>query len=775
MFEKISKLKKFGIFRDFSWDGDTPNFARLNLIYGWNRSGKTTLSKVFVACEKKTTEFREHPAGSEFEIKVEGKSPINQFSCRKATYQIRAFNRDFVEDNVFFDPENPATNPIVYVGRKGIESSKELRKLQEDASSLSENYTKAQKNLDEKEKAEDNFRKSVAREIKDIVGNLKVHDRYRNYDKANLKETIESTGIENFSKLSDEEYQEKKNLIASEQSESLEPLPKHNFNLLYNGKRLQKFSEVSEELSALLKRQVIAETIDRFKNDDELNIWAEHGFKLHISREEKKKCLFCQNELPVGFLESLSKHFSKDYEKLQDDTVYLIHELKKLKKDEISEENPKLSRDLKSKYKDKTEDLNAVLRNMDSWIKKATAKLEEKRKGPLSIIKPLQPPEDFSGLCNKAIEGLNSVIEDHNSKTENHERNVKDAKKKLESHIIAVSIKEQDYSKIKSDLLSSTADTEKARDVFRINQDEISKLEKETSDIGEAISEINQYLEEFFGRKEILLELDSSRKGYVIRRDGSMAHNLSEGEKNAIAFSYFIVKTREKGFNINEGIIVIDDPVSSFDSNFIHHCYSLVKNNFEEAKQLIVLTHNFEFFNLIKYWFQRKNKKIEIHNKKNEENKKPIPCEFFMIRNEVNNEERCAFIAPLDKTLREFNSEYHFLFSKLKRFVTEETDDYADSYTIGNIARRFLEIYTNFKIPTTGDLKSKLDQLDSPNIGQIKKDKLYRLIQESSHGLDPTSTIEHKDKSEIKDAIEILIQVVKDSDKKHFESLERNI
>ena len=397
------------------------------------------------------------------------------------------------------------------------------------------------------------------------------------------------------------------------------------------------------------------------------------------------------------------------------------------------------------------------------------------RKSGHSTVKPPQPPEDFSDLCNKAIGGLNSVIGDHNSKAENHERNVQDAKKKLENHIIAVAIKEQDYSKIKSDLDSSTPVSAKAQKDFNINQNKILELEEKTSDIGKAISEINQYLEEFFGRKEVLLELDSSKKGYVIKRDGNVAQNLSEGEKNAIAFSYFIVKTREKGFNINEGIIVIDDPVSSFDSNFIHHCYSLVKNNFEDAKQLIVLTHNFEFFNLVKYWFQRKNKKIEIHNKKNEETKKPIPCEFFMIRNEVKNEERCAFIAPLDKTLREFNSEYHFLFSKLKKFVSEETDDYADSYTIGNIARRFLEIYTNFKIPTTGDLKSKLDQLDSPNIGQIKKDKLYRLIQESSHGLDPTSTIEHKDKSEVKDAIEILMQVVEESDKKHFESLEKSL
>lgn len=683
------------------------------------------------------------------------------------------FNRDFVEDNVFFDPENPVTNPIVYVGRDDIESNKKLRKLQLEDISLSARHTDLQRILKEKKNAEDNFRKSTALQVKNIIGNFQVDDKYRAYHKGDAKETIESTGIENFSELSDEEYEEKKTLIGGKQPESLKLLPKYNFSFSYDGKRLQKFSEISEELSTLFKRQVVAQTIDRFKNDAELNKWAEHGFKIHISKDEKEKCLFCQNKLSSDFLESLSKHFSNDYQRLQDDIAFFIRELKKLKKDEISPENPKLSSHFQSEYKDKAKNLNATLRRLNDWLEKAAVKLEEKREKPLSIIDPPEHPEDFSDLCDKAIENINFVIEGHNSESKNHERNVKDAKEKLEKHIIAAAIKEQDYSRIESELLSKNNAFEEVEKKRGCNKAKISELEKKTSDIGKAIPEINQYLEEFFGRKEILLELDSSKKGYVIKRDGNVAHNLSEGEKNAIAFSYFIVKTREKGFNINEGIIVIDDPVSSFDSNFIHHCYSLVKNNFEEAKQLIVLTHNFEFFNLVKYWFQRKNKKIEIHNKKNEENKKPIPCEFFMVRNEVKNEERSAFITPLDKTLREFNSEYHFLFSKLKRFVTEETGDYADSYTIGNIARRFLEIYTNFKIPTTGDLKSKLDQLDSPNIGQTKKDKLYRLIQESSHGLDPISTIEHKDKSEIKDAIEILIQVVKDSDEKHFESLEK--
>ena len=115
------------------------------------------------------------------------------------------------------------------------------------------------------------------------------------------------------------------------------------------------------------------------------------------------------------------------------------------------------------------------------------------------------------------------------------------------------------------------------------------------------------------------------------------------------------------------------------------------------------------------------------------------------------------------------------MFSRLKKFITVDTLDYADFYTIGNIARRFLEIYTNFKIPTTGDLNSKVNQLDTNTVSETEKDKVYNLIQEFSHGHDPTSTIEHNDKNEIQSAIQILMKIVKESDEKHFQSLTKSL
>ncbi len=150
MFEKVLKLKKFGIFRDFSWDASTPDFARFNLIYGWNKSGKTTFSRAFVACEKKTTDFRNYPrdkdgnAIGEFEMKTNGGSVIKHSNCQSCAKQIKVFNKDFIEDNVSFDPTN-LSKPIVYVSEEDIESNKKLKELQGKVTPLSEKHESAQK------------------------------------------------------------------------------------------------------------------------------------------------------------------------------------------------------------------------------------------------------------------------------------------------------------------------------------------------------------------------------------------------------------------------------------------------------------------------------------------------------------------------------------------------------------------------------------------------------------------------------------------------------
>ena len=157
MFIKVPKLKKFGIFRDFSWGSDTPDFARFNLIYGWNKSGKTTFSRIFSACEKKTIDFVQYPKDKdgnlgEFEITTDSGTTIKHSDCQNGTKQIQVFNKDFIEDNVSFDPLNPS-NPIVYVSEEDIESNKKLKELRGNVALLSQKFESYQKDRQKGEKA----------------------------------------------------------------------------------------------------------------------------------------------------------------------------------------------------------------------------------------------------------------------------------------------------------------------------------------------------------------------------------------------------------------------------------------------------------------------------------------------------------------------------------------------------------------------------------------------------------------------------------------------
>jgi wobble nucleotide-excising tRNase len=53
MIRTIPNIKAFGVFSGFQWHAGLPEFKQFNLIYGWNYSGKTTLSRAFRCFEQR--------------------------------------------------------------------------------------------------------------------------------------------------------------------------------------------------------------------------------------------------------------------------------------------------------------------------------------------------------------------------------------------------------------------------------------------------------------------------------------------------------------------------------------------------------------------------------------------------------------------------------------------------------------------------------------------------------------------------------------------------
>lgn len=779
MINKITKLKNFAIFKDFTWKSELPEFKKFNLIYGWNRSGKTTISRIFASCEKKCTydkdRFNQYPENGEFEIKLYDGRTIKNTDVATNVLKIKVFNKDFIDENISFDPSD-ICNPIVYVGEEDIESKKRLEILRNNKINLEEAYKQANKDKSSKEGTKNTFLTGLGREISNIIFD-------KTYNKAKAEKKINSVGIDNFADkiLSDDDKKKYEAISRSDPGEQKNTFSEFHFSFTFDGELIDSFQKIFEKVVLLLNKEVVSETLDRLKKDPELNNWVKQGFDLHKIKNEKEKCLFCQKPLDNDFLPTLAKHFSKDYEDLQRAITNLKNNILKIKQSEIVINNEGLYPDLKDKYTSKAEELNECIKRINTWIDETIKSLEVKYNNPLLLVSSPTQPKDFLSSYNFQILELNEIITEHNEKVKNHSTEVSKAREKIELNAIANALAEQNYKKMITDLEEATKKEKEAFDALNKNKSEIKELEKQTSNIGKAVIAINKHLKEFFGRKEIELVLDNDKKGYRIKRKGEPANNLSEGEKTAIAFSYFIVKVGEGHFDKSEGIIFIDDPISSFDSNFIYHCFSMINTHFNEVGQLFISTHNFQFFNLVKEWFINKNNSTKKDNVKSQNKpNKPIPCEFFMVENFIDSDCRKARIIELDKTLRNYKSEYHFLFAKLKEFSEKQVTQYEDFYTIGNMARRFFDIFADFKVPTTGDQRSKMEVLikniNNPNekISVVDAGKVYKLVNEFSHNSDPISMIEHKEKSEIKETIRLLLKIVKESDPKHFEIMESN-
>ena len=773
MITKINKLKNFGIYRDFSWNNDIPQFQRYNLIYGWNKSGKTTLSRVLLACEKQTVDFETFPKNGEFQIEFEDAPKLNQDSVQECNSQIRVFNTDFVEENVSFDPTN-SSNPIVYLSEEDIKKIEKLEELRTQRVKKNQNYEKTKQDRKNYEQREDDFRIQTAKLIKNTL-TTSSEDKFRNYNKTNLSREL-SRGLDAFQEMPEAKKESELDYIRKNSS----PLQSQNqykikqSELSIDGAKVAGLNAISSEIQSGLESQVTSKTIAELKKDPELNSWVQKGFAIHQKHNETEKCLFCGNQLDEGLLNKLSDHFSTEYQQTQEWARRAKIEVEKAKIEPFKETNDSLYPDLQDQFSSTAKTINSLIEKVNNWIDQSIQKLDTKMHDPLKVLQAHQPPKGIEDQLQVALEDLNKVIDTHNEKVKSHDKELLERKQKIEQHLIAEAIRTEKYDILCKELEASREAEKEAQEENKTINQEISKLEKETSDIAIAVEEINNYLCEFFGRQEILIQLDENKKGYIIHREGEIAQSLSEGEKNAIAFAYFIVKTREKNFDIRKAIIFIDDPISSFDSNFIYHCFSLIKNCFRESKQLIISTHNFEFFNLVKNWYRQVTSSAAKKAKKRDEDPTLI-CEYFMIENPIIEGKRCACVEPLEETLKTYKSEYQYLFSRLKSFLDGDNQEYAWFYIIGNLARRFLETYLSFKIPNSGDLRSKIDQLQTPSVSDVEKEKLYQLIQEESHGRDPMSALEHKDKREIINAIEVLFKIIQESDPKHFETLQRSL
>lgn len=260
--------------------------------------------------------------------------------------------------------------------------------------------------------------------------------------------------------------------------------------------------------------------------------------------------------------------------------------------------------------------------------------------------------------------------------------------------------------------------------------------------------DLTSRLRSFLGRTDLALE--SQDEGYRVLRRGKPAKRLSEGEKTAIAFLYFVVQLGDHEFDISEGIVVIDDPISSLDSSAIYQAFGCLKNAVKDAKQVFVLTHNFDFLKLQLDWLKHYGN----------------ASRYYMIICAEADDQRAARLAELDKMLIDYPTEYNFLFKTLYSFKSD--GKIANCYHIPNVARKVLETFLDFYSPAERKMHK---QLATIKFDEDKKAAVLKFTNDQSHrtgkGFDPAIVAESQK------TVTYLLEMIKAIAPAHYEGLEK--
>lgn len=744
MLTAIKRLKHLGVFGDYTAATDLAAFARYNLIYGENGSGKTTLSRLFSALQDGA-----HPdyPQLEFAVDADGGALSKGQRCKR---KIRVFNSDYVDANIgrFDGP----LRPILIVGVENRALTEEVRKEQETYNERQARLAQIAAILAKADADKGKVFSGVARTIGEATSGASL----RSYRKPDAERDY--ARLQPLQTYPEEELEVHRATLRQEQAE---PVPAFQLPPQFEQGQQEAVSFV-DALTALCVH--VAEltlataqegALKRLVDNPDISKWVEEGVKLHRDHSSEV-CEYCAQPVSAERAGALAEHFGAADQLLKAEIESAISKAQALSGALQRLQTPtkqsfyselwkecdsalEAFEDVRSATLEKLVDLETVL--TDKLVKRSSAY-------PSSIA------IDPAGLV-AAVRSVNEMIQRHNTKTAQFSSAKTEARAQLERHYLAeisdqVAGFELQIGDLKVEelrLQDGAADLEEPRGMGALLAS-ITEKRAKVSNAHAGGAEMTAQLRNFLGRTD--LEFQSSDGGYRVLRRGKAAKRLSEGEKTAIAFLYFAVQLGDHEFDVTEGIVVIDDPISSLDSAAIYQAFACLKNAVKDAKQVFLLTHNFEFLKLLLDWLKKTRKSARY---------------YMVICAEAAND-RIAKIAPLDQMLIDHPTEYHFLFKTLYTFKSD--GQIATCYHIPNVARKLLETFLEFHSPSTATM---YEQLEAIKFDENKKTAIFKFTNDQSHrtgkSFDPAIVAESQKN------VKYLLEMIKDVAPSHYLGLEK--
>ncbi|MEM6737265.1 MAG: AAA family ATPase [Bacteroidota bacterium] len=786
MITKFKSINNLAVFQNFDWDStirDNGNnvalFKPINIFYGRNYSGKTTLSRIVRALE--TGNLSDKYENPEFEVSITDVADSTPNNLTAHGKKIRVFNDDFVKANLrFIVNPNESIAPFAIIGGNatieteiqalknelGVKENPEeeidatgfyleLKNASLRATTALQAYQTANNRLNDQLKN---------KAINNPNGIRYKSDKYgdQNYNIRKLQSDVNTVLGTSFQPLTDEEVRAKLNLL----NEST------NANIPETEKPILDLNTLNQKAKEVATKSISnSNKIEQLLKDAILNRWVKEGRQLH--KDTLEKCSFCGNDISHERWNTLESHFDEESEKLEKEIEALISETEK----SIQNIESKLVIDKKLFYSKFHSDLETLIEQREKAVnvlKSDLNTIKEKlveRKDDLLNSKSYDDITDNSKLledCWITYETFRKEANEYSSSLETEQNKAKMLLRLREVSDFTTDIQYSNViAKIQSLKDASDAETQSKNDVEEKIRQQIAQIEAKErlmNDEEKGAIKVNEYLNNFFGHDFLTLqaledtdEIGGKKIKFEIVRNGNKAHHLSEGESSLIAFCYFMAKLEDVETKGSKPIIWIDDPISSLDSNHIFFVYSLINAEIfttQEFEQIFISTHNLDFLKYLKRLPRASNNN---------------QCNYFLI----SRENETSKITLMPKYLKDYVTEFNFLFHQIYKCSIAETDDENQHnlyYNFGNNTRKFLEAFLYYKYPNTVKQLNKLTKFFGDN--RQASTMTDRINNEFSHleGLFERS-MTPIDIPEMKKTAAFILDRIKEKDNEQYEAL----
>ncbi|MES2074928.1 MAG: AAA family ATPase [Pseudomonadota bacterium] len=626
MLKRISKIQGIGTYANCT--AGQAEFRKISLIFGYNSHGKSTLTQIFRSIEiNNVDEVKSRltiPDGISQSVclsmsldEKEFRHDFNGTEWTKTTHNFKwkVFDSGFISRNVIsgenIERSNKENLSKFVLGEEGVQKSNEIASLKQELRKIKSEQKKNLEQLSSLAGPDD------VRVFVNLKSEKSKEDALIAYNQAVSKASAIRESIANITHL-----------------KSRPVLKKFSYSVSF----FSVLDKIQIELGVTLADVHGAARIrleEHVKNHMTAGPghrdWISHG----VDFQKEDECPFCEQKLSVNAKELIRAYQSA----FDDDFIYRSNALKRsldnleqalfrhnhfdLSADEINyniillytevsnlEPYSTLASRLSSFKDDLKEEITNFFAQASVHTEDARLAIQEKRSSLFEIF----TIKDFSALRNiefrirERMKYYNETVDEFNQLIETYKFGVSEEKYRDEEkkHVDEANALRQIVKRLENQVLCGAyldAEIKLISLAKKITTNQNVLEIEQSAYLEKFFDKINHYFK-IFGSRDFVIFRDKDEKGdlpiYVIsvkykgkevssNRLGSV---FSESDKRALALSIFwaSISILDKA-TLDNTIVVLDDPVTSFDDNRVSSAIKEFRTLAEHLRQMIILSH----------------------------------------------------------------------------------------------------------------------------------------------------------------------------------------